>query len=383
MNAKVIRQGSLPHRAWQSAGYGGLVVLTLVVALSQPDYRLLQFSAVVAYAVAVLGLNLIIGYGGQMALGQSAFFGLGGYLTAILFSDYGWPFLATLPVSAAIGAIVGFVLGLPALRIRGLYLALVTLALALAFPSIVTMDQLAGLTGGVNGKLAFIPWRVPAWFPLDVTDAAWAFLTLSAIAGALFWLASNSIRSRAGRAVMALRDNETGAAVSGVHPATWKTATFAVSSAYAAVGGSMMMLAVPIVGPQSGGFLVAVTLVTGMVLGGAGTISGALIGGLAVVWLPDLSKDWAGHLPLLSAGDGSILADAVYGALLIVVVFVMPGGVVSFVRALRARFVRFVPDLPSSGGDRLAPGARAVDLPVDDVVPAGATNAPEPRGGQP
>jgi branched-chain amino acid transport system permease protein len=238
------------------------------------------------------------------------------------------------------------VLGLPALRISGLYLALVTLALALAFPSIVKMDQLSALTGGTNGKLAFIPWQTPGWFPVGVTDAGWALISLAVIAALLFWLASNALRSRAGRAVVALRDNETGAAVSGVHPATWKTGTFAVSSAYAALGGSMMMLAVPIVGPESGGFLVAITLVSGMVLGGAGTVSGAVVGALAIVWLPELSKSWAGSLPLLDEGDGAILSGGIYGLLLIVVVFVMPGGVVSFVRKVRSRFVRFVPALP-------------------------------------
>ena len=227
----VLEKGSRAHRVWQCAGYGALAIAVLVVATTQPDYRMLQFSTVAAWAVALLGMNLIIGYGGQMALGHSAFFGFGAYLTAILFTDFGWPFLATLPASALAGAAIGFVLGLPALRIRGLYLALVTLALTLAFPSIVKMDQLSDLTGGANGKLAFIPWSPPAWLPIDVTSAGWAFLTLCALAALLFWLVSNALRSRAGRAVTALRDSETGAAVSGVHPATWKTATFAVSSA--------------------------------------------------------------------------------------------------------------------------------------------------------
>jgi branched-chain amino acid transport system permease protein len=372
MNTRVVQQGSREHRLWQVLGYGAVAVVVLVIALSQPDYRMLQFSAIVAWAVAILGVNLIIGYGGQMALGQSAFFGLGGYITAILFTDYGWPFLATLPVSAVVGATVGFVLGLPALRIKGLYLALVTLALALAFPSIVKLDQLSSLTGGANGKLAFIPWKTPSWFPLDVSDAGWAFITLSVIGAVLFWLASNAIRSRAGRAVLALRDNQTGAAVSGVHPATWKSATFAVSSAYAAVGGSMLMLAVPIVGPDSGGFLVAITLVTGMVLGGAGTISGAVIGAAAVVWLPELSKDWASKLPLLGEGQGATLAQAVYGLVLIVVVFVVPGGVIAFVRKIRSGYIRFTPVLPAAGTQAQVPvpghAENAADvLPADSV----------------
>jgi branched-chain amino acid transport system permease protein len=359
VRARIVARGSLEHRLWQSAGYGGLAVLVLVIATSQPDYRLLQFSSVAAWAVALLGMNLIIGYAGQMALGHSAFFGFGGYLTAILYSDYGWGWLATLPVSALAGAAVGFLLGLPALRISGNYLALVTLALALAFPSIVKMDQLAGLTGGANGKLAFIPWAAPSWLPVEVSPPGWVFLTLAALAALLFWIASNALRSRAGRAVVALRDNQIGAAVSGVHPATWRTGTFALSSAYASVAGSMMVLAVSVVGPDSGGFLVAITLITGMVLGGAGTVSGAVVGALAVVWLPELSKSWAGSIPLLGEGEGDVLATAVYGLVLILVVFVMPGGVVASVRKLRARLVRFEPALPEP--DERSRGLRTVE----------------------
>jgi branched-chain amino acid transport system permease protein len=347
MRARVVSRGGVEHRLWQLSGYAVLLAVALVIATTQSDYRVIQFGSVAAWAVAVVGMNLIIGYGGQMALGHSAFVGFGSYLTAILVSDYGWPFLATLPVSAVTGGLIGLILGLPALRISGLYLALVTLALALAFPAIVTLPSLSGLTGGSNGKVALIAWPKPDWFPLPVSDAGWTFLTLAAIAAVLFLLASNALRSRAGRAVVALRDNEIGAAVSGVHPATWKVVAFAVSSAYASLAGSLMMLAVPIVGPESGGFLVAVTLITGMVLGGKATIAGAAIGALAVVWLPELSKSWAGHLPLVPANDAAVLATAIYGAVLIVVVFVMPDGVAGFARTLRSRVIVFVPRLPS------------------------------------
>ncbi|GAA1958689.1 branched-chain amino acid ABC transporter permease [Nocardioides panacihumi] len=348
MTARTIQHGSREHRLWQALLYGGLAVLVLVIALTQPDYRMVQFSAVAAWSVALLGMNLIIGYGGQMALGHSAFFGFGAYLTAILYSDYGVSFVGTLPISAVAGAVVGLLLGLPALRISGLYLALVTLAVALAFPSVVKMDQLSALTGGANGKLAYIVWQPPSWLPFAVTSAGWVLLTISTFAAVLFLLASNAMRSRVGRAVLSLRDNAIGAAVSGVHPAVWRTSTFAVSAAYASLAGSLMMLAVPIVGPDSGGFLAAVTLITGMVIGGASTISGAVIGAVAVVWLPELSKSWAGALPLVSDSDGTVLSTAVYGAVLIVVVFVMPGGVVEFLRKARSRIAVVVPRIPTA-----------------------------------
>lgn len=346
MRTSRIERGSLAHRMWQASLYGGVALTVLSIALTQPDYRMVQFSAVAAWSVALLGMNLIIGYGGQMALGHSAFFGFGAYLTAILYTDYGVSFLGTLPISAVAGAAVGFLLGLPALRISGLYLALVTLALALAFPAVVKMDQLSDVTGGANGKLAYIPWLPPTWLPFEISGAGWVFLTLVAFAAALFLLASNAMRSPLGRSIIALRDNQIGAAVSGVHPSFCKTSAFAASAAYASIAGSLMVLAVPIVGPDSGGFLVAITLITGMVVGGASTISGAAVGALVVVWLPELSKDWAAALPFISESDGSTLSTAVYGAVLIFVVFTMPGGIVAAVRQWRSRLVAIVPRIP-------------------------------------
>jgi acyl-CoA synthetase (AMP-forming)/AMP-acid ligase II/ABC-type branched-subunit amino acid transport system permease subunit len=348
MKAATVPAGSLWHRVWQSAGYAAVAVLVGWIAVTQPYSALVNFASVTAYAVALLGLNLVIGYSGQLSLGHSAFFGIGAYTAAILYSDYSWPFLATLPAAAAIGAGLGLLLGLPALRVRGLYLALITLALVLAFPSIANMQQLKDLTGGPNGKIVYVEWPAPDWLPVRMSDPAWQFLTLAAIAALLFFLASNMVRSRVGRALLALRDNETGAAVSGVNLAAWKTGAFAVSAGFAAIGGAMLTLVVPIVGPDSGGFFVALALITGLVLGGASTISGAVIGALAIVWLPSLSRDWASGIPFLSDEDGPMLANVLYGAILIGVIFLMPGGVVSFVRRLRSRFVRFVPDLPAA-----------------------------------
>ena len=142
----------------------------LPVALFSLDqgFRICQINDVVAYAVAILGLNLVIGYSGQLSLGQSAFVGLGAYTTIILVSDYNWSYFATLPVSAALCFVVGLIVGLPALRIRGLYLAIVTLAVAYVFPTLVLKYEC--LTGGPNGKkpdrgtAEMIP---PSWMPFS------------------------------------------------------------------------------------------------------------------------------------------------------------------------------------------------------------------------
>jgi branched-chain amino acid transport system permease protein len=371
---KVFAKDSTAHRVWQVAGYGGLAVLIIWIATSQPDFRVQRFSLVAAFAVAVLGLNLVTGYSGQISLGHSAFFGLGAYMSAILVADYGWPYYATLPVVLVGGGVAGFIVGLPALRIRGLYLALVTLALAIAFPSIAKIPQLSDLTGGANGKTvnSFRQWTAPGWLPFDVTSDGWRFLVLCITGAVLFLIASNVIRSRVGRALLALRDNETGAAVSGVYPAGWKTSAFAVSAGFAAVGGSLQVLAIPVVGPDTGGFVVAIELITGLVIGGVATISGAVLGGLAIVWLPELTKNWGGYIPLFSDSDAPLLANAAYGILLIAVVFVMPGGVVWFIRYVRSKLVRFTPRLPT-------PSTVRKDIPVPAVM---AGTVPQVQGGE-
>ena len=172
MSPRVIVRGSVEHRVWQVLGW--LCVLAVAVYVLGPgkDYLVLRWAQAVTLAIAILGLNLVTGYSGQVSLGHSAFFGIGAYTTMILVADHGWPFLATLPVAGAIGFAIGALVGLPALRIRDLYLTLVTLGIALAFPSIV--KKMESLTGGGNGKTITVGkgdvpngfrWRAPSWVP--------------------------------------------------------------------------------------------------------------------------------------------------------------------------------------------------------------------------
>ncbi len=159
---------------------GFFLIVTNVLA----NFSALRWAIAVTLAIAILGLNIVTGYSGQISVGHSAFFGIGAYTTMILVADHGWPFLATLPVAGALGFAVGFVLGIPALRIRGLYLALITLGLALAFPAIVKSDNFFGidfaaLTGGSNGMsitggdvtaVEGFRWAPPSWAPEQLVD---------------------------------------------------------------------------------------------------------------------------------------------------------------------------------------------------------------------
>ena len=262
--ARVVLEGSRSHRAWQGFGLllAALVVLLLPVLFS--DFRIGQFSLVIAYAVAVLGLNLVTGFSGQISLGHGAFFGLGAYTTAILVTDHGWGWAATVPAAALLGLALGFVVGVPALRLHGLYLAVITLAVGVAFP--VVISQPIGLalgTGGVAGKTVRIAWDKPAWFGLDVSDRGWTFIVMAAIAGALCWIATGLVRSRVGRSMVALRDNGTAAAISGIWPAEVKTVAVAVSALYGAIGGSLYLLTTPIVSPTTVGFTITLLFITG------------------------------------------------------------------------------------------------------------------------
>lgn len=294
-----------------SAGY---VVAVLVVFTFLPQLRVLQFGQVLALGLAILGLNVVSGYSGQLSLGHSAFFGLGAYTSTILVTDHSWSILATLPVAAVLGFTVGIVAGLPALRLQGHYLSLVTLGFAVAFPLLVS--HLDSLTGGVNGKLLQSEWVLPAAAPGFVTQTGVDFLVVALVTGIGLLVCRNVARLGPARTLMAIRDNPTAAAISGVHLARQKTVAFGISAAIAAVAGSMYALMTGVVSPDTFGVMLGIQLLTGLLVGGAGTLAGPLIGGIVLVFLPTFTSD-------LVSGTA---ANMVYGALLVLMMFVLPGG---------------------------------------------------------
>jgi branched-chain amino acid transport system permease protein len=376
----VLERGSMPHRALQLLGVALVVGFFLLVVNGLENFSAIRWAQAVTLAIAILGLNIVTGYSGQISVGHSAFFGIGAYTTMILVADHGWPFLATLPVAGAIGFAVGFVLGIPALRIRGLYLALITLGLALAFPAIVKSDNFFGidfasLTGGSNGmtmtggdvtSVDGFRWLPPSWAPSDWSSNDWTFTTVFLIALVLFALTSNLVRSRVGRGLVAMRDNETGAAVSGVYPAQYKILAFATSAFVTSVGGGCFSLAAATIGPDTFGLQRSIEFIAGLVIGGVATILGPAIGGMLVEWLPY----WAFEIewPVLGRLDGPE-AGILYGALLMLIVFFMPGGIVYGLRYVRSKFLLIVPRLPVSSEPALV-----VEPSLDDLTP-GSTSA--------
>ena len=279
------------------------------------------------YGLAILGLNLLTGFNGQFSLGHSAFYGIGAYTTAIMMHNYGISYLWTLAGGRRrCASSVGFLFGLPALRLQNLYLALATFTLAMAMPQILKFHGLEEWTGGVQGLVVDQP-DPPAFLPIDGDQ--WLYYFTLAVVLVMFAAAANLVNSRSGRAIMAIRDNPIAAAAMGVNTALYKTLTFGVSALYTGVAGALGALAVQFVAPDSFTIFVSISLLVGLVIGGVGSIPGCLVGGLFVLYLPNIANS-------LSTG----LAGAIYGVILLTVIFIMPAGAAGFVRLAAGQAAR-------------------------------------------
>jgi branched-chain amino acid transport system permease protein len=344
MSAFTLTEGSLPHRAGQFLGWAvGIGIIVYLPYHSGFAPQIDRYSQVGAIAVAILGLNLVIGYGGAVALGHSVFVGIGAYTTVILVADHDWNYFAALPLSFAICFVVGVLLGVPALRIRGFYIAILTFGLAIVFPAIII--RAASLTGGANVKEARNMLVPPSWTPWDAHDRAgpptYRYFVIVTVAAVMFLVARNLVRSRVGRALIAQRDDQTSAAAFGVNLALYRTLIFGMSTAFAGVAGSLLMIQKPVATVGQFDVDLAIYLFVGLMVGGVGTISGAIPGAIVFVFVPLYTSEWSREF-----SDGRIIAPAgmLYGVLLFIVAFVAPGGVIDGIRRVRTRIVRIVPN---------------------------------------
>lgn len=322
----------------------GVAAVLLYLPQQYPAFRVEQFNDVIVYSLVVLSLAILTGFSGQISIGHSAFFGVGAYTTAILVADHGWPHLATLLASAGLCFLVGILTGIPALRIRGLYLALVTLAIATVFPQLVI--RYTELTGGAQGKR--VPrFRAPDWTGL--ADDQWRYYVLLVVVAVLFLLVRNIIRSRVGRGLVAIRDNEVAAEVVGVNLSFFKVMIFGVSAMLAGVGGSLYVINRPFVSANSFTILLSITFLAALVIGGAATISGPVFGALFVVFAPEYTSD-----------VNAALSQVIYGGLLILLMLVMPQGFVGLVRRLYMTLRRRLVPQPPTVTEQKAPEPSAV-----------------------
>ena len=277
---------------------------------------------VLAYAIALLGLNILTGYNGQISLGHGAFFALGAYAAAILMEQAGAPYWATIPAAGVFCLIVGYLFGRPALKLEGLYLALATFALGVAMPQLLKYKHLEAWTGGVQGIVLMKP--DPPW-GLPLTADQWLYLFALGVALLMFVIAHNLLQSGSGRAMRAIRDHAMAAEAMGVDNRHYKSMSFGVSAAYTGVGGALSAIAVQFVSPDSFTLFLSISLLVGIVVGGVGTLWGAFFGALFIMFVPSLAEKVSKAAPW-----------AVYGVVLIAVMFAMPGGVMGLLRRIGA-----------------------------------------------
>ena len=310
----VARSGTLRAGAWAA-----LVALALALPLWLAPYQNLEFATALAFVPVVAGLALLTGVSGQVSLGHGALFGVGAYAAAILMTRAHAPFSLALGGAVLVTGLVGVLVGLPALRVRGMQLALVTLALAVVFTPILLRAR--GLTGGPAG-ISLDPTSAPGWSGL--ASDQWAYLCALAVALASLAVVAALLRGRLGLALRAVHDNELTAHASGVHVARVKTVAFGASAALAGAGGAAYAYVIGFVSPESFPLLLGISFLVAMVVGGSASMLGPLLGALFIEFGPDVASN-------VNAG----LAGVVYGAALVAVLLVAPEGATSLPSRLR------------------------------------------------
>jgi branched-chain amino acid transport system permease protein len=300
----------------------GLVSLLVVAAVLcvlpfiLSDYNVSLAAQVGIFFIAVLGLNILTGYTGQISIGHGAFMAIGGYTTAVMSRDHHTNLVVTMLMAFAICFVVGLLVGLPALRLSGVYLALVTFALAVSVPQIpLQYSTFLGGSGGVQS------YRTVS--DLWVYVAAWAS---SAILFVLAWLI---LRGRTGRAFRAVRDSEIAAVASGVELPVYKTLAFGISAAYAGVAGSLFVLAANgFAQPSEFDVFLSLEILVGAAVAGLGSLWGILLGAAFVGLLPQVSTS----VPVIGAEHGR---DVVFGAAVILVMLLLPDGFAGLLARIR------------------------------------------------
>jgi len=298
-----------------------LVLCVLPFVLS--DYHTFELTMILIYAIALLGLNLLTGYSGQVSLGHGAFYAIGAYTAAILINSADVPYLVTVPAAGLVCLVSGFLFGLPALRLQGLYLALATFSLAVAVPQLLQLDALKPLTGGSQGISIVKP---DAPFGLPLTSDQWLYFLTLAVTIAMFVLGVNLLRGRIGRALIAIRDQPTAATAVGVNLAMYKSGIFGVSAMYTGIAGALGAIAVQFVAPDSFTVFLSLGFLVGAVVGGIESVSGAVFGALFIEFVPNFAGQLSKAAPW-----------ALYGVITIVVMCAFPTGIAGAIRLALAK----------------------------------------------
>lgn len=305
--------------AAQAALAAAALVLLALAPLQLNSYRTGQMTSTLVFATVLIGLNLATGFAGIISLGHGALFAMGAYTTAVLVHHYGWPYLATLPVAVLSTMALGLVLGVPTLRLRGLYLALVTVGVAICAVPFFKRFEWLGASQGLPTP--------PVQAPFGLQAEQWVYYVALFFAAAGLVLARNLVRSGVGRAVRAASVNELAASTYGVNIAWYRLLVFVISAGYAGLAGGIQTMHVGFVSPDSFPLALSLTFFIGVVVGGLGSVVGPLLGAVFIQYVPV----WSGEI------DPS-LSGIVYGVVLIVVLLAAPEGAASIGPRLVAAF---------------------------------------------
>ena len=320
---------------FEVVAFVALTALVAVIPRFISDFRARELAIVGMYFIALLGLTILTGYSGQISLGHGAFMAIGAYTTAILSLDgfYGHEIRGfwTIPLAGLVAGVAGLLVGVPALRLSGLYLALITFGIAVSFPQL--PKKFDNFFGGTTGKFLAL---VKPPFGLDTTPNNWLYYLTWGIALVLLAAAWFIVRGRMGRALQAIRDSEIAAASSGVNLATYKTLAFGISAFYAGVAGSLYAIANSYVNPGLIPISLSIFLVVGLAVGGLGSLV-SLIAGAALIYFlqnhADTVAGWINHLPALDLDPKQPgIPSVVFGAVLIMVMLAIPTGIGGLLR---------------------------------------------------
>jgi branched-chain amino acid transport system permease protein len=324
-----------------SVGFGGdgvwrliSALLLIVIAAALPfaisNYHVFEMTLVMIYAIAVLGLNILTGYNGQISLGHGGFFAAGAYTAAILMHRYGVPYWATVPPAALICFALGVLFGLPALRFEGPYLALVTLAMAVATPQL--LKYFDSWTGGQQG-INLLKVQPPPGLGID--RDRWLYLVVLVVLLVAMRVAANLLNGRTGRAFIAIRDHPIAAVAMGINTARYKTLAFGTSTLFTGIAGAFSAIVISFVAPESFGLFLSLSFLVGSAVGGIATIGGAIVGGLFIEFVPNFANDISNAAPW-----------AIYGLAMLLFMYAMPRGVVG---SLGPWLARLVPKINRTG----------------------------------
>jgi branched-chain amino acid transport system permease protein len=315
----------------------GLVLLFGVIPFISSPYMLYILNTIGIYAIGAIGLNLIIGYTGQISLGHGAFFGVGAYAGAILATKAGWPFILAVPAAGLVTAGVGMIFGLPSVRLKHLYLCIATLAGQFILEYVFV--QWESLTGGAEG-ISIIGATL---FGLDLGNDRTFYYVIFVCFSLLTWVAVNLVRTRYGRAFIAIRDNDRAAEGMGIPIFSYKLLSFAISSFYAGFAGALYAYYMMSITPEPFNLWLSIEFIAMIIIGGLGSIPGSVFGAIFIVGLNEILSQATEYLMNVGASAGAAITIAplrefVFGLAIVLFIIFEPKGIAEVWRIVRSNF---------------------------------------------